>query len=65
MRAQGGGGGRARGREERKEVRWAWMGRKGLGMRRIGLKLGSEVLAAAVVFLNHGNWNWKGMATVV
>jgi hypothetical protein len=60
MRAQGGGEGRERGRVERKEVRWAWMGAKGFGMR--GLGFGSDVPAE---LLSHGNWNWEGMAMAV
>jgi hypothetical protein len=62
MRAQGGGEGRERGRVERKEVRWAWMGAKGFGMRGLGLGFGSDVPAE---LLSHGNWNWEGMAMAV
>ena len=49
---------RGRGREDRKEVRWVWMGRKGfglLGLLRLGF--GVEVEAA---LLSHGKS--KGMA---
>lgn len=65
MRAQGGGGGSARGKEERKEVTWAWIGRKGLGKRGLGLVSKLEVPPFVVGFLSHGNWNRKGMAATV
>jgi hypothetical protein len=65
MRAQGGGGGRAWGREERKEVTWAWMGRKGFGKRGLGLVSRLEVPAVVLGFLSHGNSNRKGMAAMV
>lgn len=65
MRAQGGGGGSARGKEERKEVTWAWIGRKGLGKRGLGLVSMLEVPPFVVGFLSHGNWNRKGMAATV
>jgi hypothetical protein len=65
MRAQGGGGGSARGKEEKKEVTWAWIGRKGLGKRGLGLVSMLEVPPFVVGFLSHGNWNRKGMAATV
>lgn len=51
---------RGRGREERKEVRWVWMGRKGFGLLGLlGLGFGVDLEAA---LLSHGKS--KGMAAV-
>lgn len=65
MRAQGGGGKAARGsgREERKEARPAWMGRKGLGIAGLGGFVGEEEEEVGLLG-SHGNWKWKGMAAV-
>ena len=51
MRAHGGG----KGIEERKEVRWVWMGRNRLGVLGLGFELDVEA-----AFSSHGKL--KGMA---